>query len=78
MLYSGDAHSVCDATSVNRRIGQLEEGRHSDQDRGNAIPGRYKDGRGGIDLERVRGDRLRARQQVISAMLQRLRALWRD
>ena len=76
MLYSGHAQYLCDDTSVNRRIGQVEEGRHSDQG-GDAIPRRYRDGRGGIDLERVRGDRLRARQRVISAMLRRLRTLWR-
>lgn len=76
MLYSGHAQYLCDGTSVNRGIGQPEEGKHSDPG-GEAIPRRYRDGRGGIDLERVRGDRLRARQRVISAMLQRLRAMWR-
>ena len=57
MLYSGGVHYVCDGTSVNRRVERPEEGKGSKKVCGNPIPRRYRDGRGGIDLERVRRDR---------------------
>ena len=42
-----------------------------------SIPSRYRDGRGGIDLERVRLDQHEARRQVIQAMIRRIEKLWR-
>ena len=42
-----------------------------------SIPERYRDGNGGIDLEQVRQDQLRARRQVVQAMFRRLKNLWR-
>ena len=41
-----------------------------------SIPARYRDGRGGINLEQVRRDQLRARQEWLRAMARRLKALW--
>lgn len=41
-----------------------------------SIPQRYRDGSGGIDLEQIRRDQLRARQKVVQAMLKRLKDLW--
>lgn len=41
-----------------------------------SIPSRYRDGRGGIDLERVRLDQHEARRQVIQAMIRRIEKLW--
>lgn len=42
-----------------------------------SIPQRYRDGSGGIDLDQVRQDQLRARRQVVQAMLRRLKNSWR-
>lgn len=42
-----------------------------------SIPQRYRDGSGGIDLEQVRQDQLRARRQVVQAMVRRLKNLSR-
>jgi hypothetical protein len=42
-----------------------------------SIPQRYRDGSGGIDLDQVRQDQLRARRQVVQAMLRRLKNLRR-
>ncbi|MCR8915492.1 hypothetical protein FDP08_00890 [Marinobacter panjinensis] len=37
-----------------------------------SIPPRYRDGLGGIDLEQVKRDQRRARQELVQAMLHRL------
>lgn len=42
-----------------------------------SISARYRDGRGGINLEQVRRDQLRARQEWLRAVVQHLKALWR-
>lgn len=52
-----------------------EKGRASDLP-GESIPARYRDGRGGINLEQVRRDQLRARQEWLRAVVQRMKALW--
>lgn len=41
-----------------------------------SIPPRYCDGRGGIDLERVRLDQHEAQRQVIQAMIRRIQKFW--
>lgn len=41
-----------------------------------SIPARYRDGRGGINLEQVRRDQLRARQEWLRAVVRRMKALW--
>jgi len=41
-----------------------------------SISARYRDGRGGINLEQVRRDQLRARQEWLRAMVRRTKALW--
>ncbi len=41
-----------------------------------SIPARYRDGRGGINLEQVRRDQLRARQEWLQTVVRRLNALW--
>lgn len=43
-----------------------------------AIPPRYRDARGGIDLEQVQRDRQQAKRQVVQAMIRRLKQLWRS
>ena len=43
---------------------------------GESSPTRYRDGRGGINLEQVRRDQLRARQEWLRAGVRRLKALW--
>lgn len=49
-----------------------------DQDgSGGSIPQRYRDGRGGINLEQVRRDQRQARQQVVRALVRRFKKLWR-
>jgi|GEM_PF-726523 len=48
-----------------------------DGSREETIPLRYRNGLGGIDLEQVRRDQLQARQQVVRAMIQRLKNLRR-
>ncbi|MCG8393214.1 MAG: hypothetical protein MI745_09030 [Pseudomonadales bacterium] len=40
------------------------------------IPARYRDGRGGINLEQVRRDQLRARQEWLRAVVRSIKALW--
>lgn len=46
-------------------------------DSNDAIPPRYLDARGGIDLEQVLRDQLQARRQVVQSMVRRLKQLWR-
>lgn len=41
-----------------------------------SIPSRYRDGRGGIDLERVRLDQHEARRRVVQSMVRRIQQLW--
>ncbi|MDX1755748.1 MAG: hypothetical protein R3175_06795 [Marinobacter sp.] len=41
-----------------------------------SISPRYRDGMGGVNLEQVKRDHRRARQEVVRAMLQRLGNLW--
>ncbi|WP_138440653.1 MULTISPECIES: hypothetical protein [Marinobacter] len=77
MMYFEQAQHHCGGTELNRRFGRLEEGKGAHDPLGESIPCRYRDGRGGIDLERVRKDRLRARQHAVRAMLRRLTAFWR-
>ena len=77
MLFSSEAH----------HFQQGEQSTHSDHDDieevsttdspTESIPPRYRDRNGGIDLEQVRQDQLRARRQVVQAMLRRLKNLWR-
>jgi hypothetical protein len=55
--------------------GNAEKGRASDLT-GESIPVRYRDGRGGINLEQVRREQLRARQEWLRAVVQRMKALW--
>lgn len=43
-----------------------------------AIAPRYRDGRGGINLEQVEKDRRQARRQVIRAMIRRLKKSWQS
>ncbi len=40
-------------------------------------PTRYQDGRGGINLEQVRRDQLRARQQWLRALASQLTSWWK-
>lgn len=54
----------------------VPEGSADDSLKG-SIPSRYRDGRGGVDLERVRLDQHEARRQVIQAMIRRIEKLWR-
>lgn len=55
--------------------GDVAEGYVDDSTMGK-IPSRYQDGRGGIDLERVRLDQHEARRQVIRVMIRRIQKLW--
>ena len=41
-----------------------------------SIPVRYRDGRGGIDLEKVQQDQRKARREVVLAMIRRLTKRW--
>lgn len=72
MMYSGQVHCVRAGTAHSRRFDRLEEANRTFETLEEGIPCRYRDGRGGVDLERVRRDRLRARQGVIRAMLSRV------
>ena len=42
-----------------------------------SIPARYQDGRGGINLEQVRREQLRARQQWLRALASQLTSWWK-
>ncbi|MBN8239135.1 hypothetical protein JF541_08270 [Marinobacter hydrocarbonoclasticus] len=64
MFKSGDMHPFCGS----RRSIRLDD----------AIPPRYRDARGGIDLEQVQRDRRQAKRQVVRAMIRRLKQLWRS
>ena len=63
---------------TNTRLTRDGVGRDARNPRGqNTIPRRYRDGRGGINLDRVRQDQCRARQQSIRALVRWLRRqLW--
>lgn len=41
-----------------------------------SIPSRYRDGRGGVDLERVRLDQHEAKRRIIQSMIRRIQQLW--
>lgn len=41
-----------------------------------SIPSRYHDGRGGVDLERVRLDQHEAKRRFIQSMIRRIQQLW--
>ncbi len=43
-----------------------------------SIPHRYRDGKDGINYEQLRRDRIRARREVVQAMLGSLRKFWRS
>lgn len=47
-------------------------GQRLDESFEGSIPPRYRDGRGGIDLEQVKRDQRQARQELVQAMLHRL------
>jgi hypothetical protein len=47
-------------------------GRRSGASTESSIPARYQNGRGGVNLEQVRRDQRRARQELIRAMIRRL------
>tara|TARA_R110002020_G_scaffold393308_1_gene603580 strand:- start:1073 stop:1312 length:240 start_codon:yes stop_codon:yes gene_type:complete len=68
-----------------QRHASLPRGDHDNMPKGCAddslnesIPSRYRNGRGGIDLERVQLDQNEARRQVIQAMIRRIEKLWRQ
>lgn len=69
-FFQGRGQLIC------REDGEVKEGSVDDYSEG-AIPLRYRDGMGGIDLEQVRRDQLQARRQVVRAMIRRLEKLLR-
>lgn len=51
-------------------------GRRVEDPLADGIPTRYRDGHGGINLERVKRDQRMARNEFVRAMLQRMRNLF--
>ena len=78
MMYFEEAQQYCGGTALNRRVGKQDEGRSVHEPIGESIPCKYQDGRGGIDLHRVRRDQLRARRDAVRSMLRRLTVFWRS
>lgn len=76
MLFLREAHSHCAGTSVSSPVIPRAERARVQEPLSDSIPFRYRDGRGGVDLERVRQDQLKARQDAVRTMLQRLKELW--
>ena len=71
-----EVHPLNAGVSLTRqRSGNATQGPASNLP-GDPIPARYRDGRGGINLEQVRRDQLRARQQWLLGLVRQLKG-WR-
>lgn len=72
MISSGEVQSIQGGSARSRRDDRdVKEWSIEDSPEG-SIPPRYRDGRGGIDLEQVMRDQRAARRQVVRAMIRRL------
>lgn len=72
MLISLEKTNLGGSTTLAFRENDEKSDRDVKDSRQNSIPSRYKDGRGGIDLEQIRLDQRRARQEVVRALIRRL------
>ncbi|MFL1406535.1 hypothetical protein ACJO2E_14465 [Marinobacter sp. M1N3S26] len=75
MIISAEVQHVYPGSATMRRENEAEK-RPVDSVPGDTIPPRYRDGRGGVALERVQKDRREARRQVVRAMMRRLGDVW--
>lgn len=77
MLFLSEAHHFQHGDPLTHSDNDDIEEVSTDDSPIESIPHRYRDGGGGIDLEQVRRDQLRARRQAVQAILRRLNKLWR-
>lgn len=81
MMISGEARYVNYDSSLFRQIDTDTEERINerpiDDSLSGAIPRRYRDGLGGINIEQVRQDQRQARREVVRGMARRLLELRR-
>ena len=76
MLFSSQAHHYQHGDLLVHSDHHDKEGVSTDDSPGESIPHRYRDKSGGINIEQVRKDQLRARQQVVQAALKRFKKIW--
>lgn len=77
MMISGDAKQLYPGKGPVRSGIGAGNNAIGDNARNEVIPIRYRNGRGGIDLEQIQRDRQEARRQVVRAMLGNLGSMWR-
>jgi hypothetical protein len=76
MMISAEVKHFQDSEKLTGKVAnEVKKSSRSQSPQGN-IPARYRNGRGGIDLDRVRRDQRYARQQVVREMVRRLKELW--
>ncbi len=77
MIVSGAAKYFYRSSGPVRRGNNKAKKAIGDNALGEAIPSRYRNGLGGINIEQVQRDRLEARRQVVRAMTRSLGRMWR-
>lgn len=77
MINSKEVQQTQHHGSLPRRESAIGSAKSADASPEDSIPPRYRDNRGGIDLERVQMDQNEARRQVIQVMVRRIETLWR-
>jgi hypothetical protein len=73
MMVSATVKHTHHGGPLNRRSNDGVEERAIEDSFEGAIPLRYRDGHGGIDLEKLRRDQLQARRQAVRAIVRRLK-----
>lgn len=77
MLISEEIQYFQGSNPLTRRDGDDVSDRCVNDSSGNSVPCRYRDGMGGVNLEKVKRDQRQARKEVVRAMIRSLRNLRR-
>ena len=75
MLISDEMKYFHGGNPLARGVNDDVTGQRVDESFEGSIPPRYRDGRGGINMEQVQRDQRQARQELVRAMLHRLAKL---